>query len=393
MRILHLLSVNKFLPQLIEVSEAANPGNNVFAVPEKSTEMVLRLSEKVPNVVREGRFSDLHLLQADVEWCEAIFVHYMTEDAAELVCSASPEKVIVWCAFGADYYCYSPYYRDRLLLDRTIAAFSISSRQTVFSKLKNLNVISKILGINGKSAVPHWMTSVAERIDCFSAYEDDLGIDQLIPNFQPARLSGFPYYSIESSFAPGPSDMCGSDVLLGNSAFDTNNHLDAFEDLRSLDLSGRKIVLPLSYGDEEYARIISEKAISVFGINGVVLLRQWMPIDEYNTVTASCGIVVMNHVRGQAMGNICAALYRGAKVFLRPENPYYQGLKKDGAHIYPFVRDGLSDAFTEQLSSVERQENAAIMRDMWSGSRVEKRARKFFGMVNSHAREKQSSEA
>ncbi len=387
MRILHLLSVNKFLPQLLEVCEAANPGQNRYSVQQASTEMVSCIPEGHSFILREGKFSDLNLVRGDLEWCEAIFVHYVTEESAAMVGMAGEDKAIVWCGFGADYYDYSLRYRDSMLLGKTDAAFSDHALPVALSRIRPLWFSLQLAGIIRKRIVPGWMRDFADRVDFFCPYERDLRIDKVIAGFTPVQLPGFPYYSIDL-FALGPQEMRGPDILLGNSATATNNHLDAFDDIRRIDLSGRKIVLPLSYGDEGYAQIIADKAISVFGRDRLILLRHWMPIEDYNRVIESCGVVVMNHVRGQAMGNICAALYKGAKVFLRPENPYFRGLKNDGAHIFPFKREGLSAALNEPLSSGERRENAAVIQNEWSRESVEKKARRTFETVGGLVRER-----
>ena len=55
-----------------------------------------------------------------------------------------------------------------------------------------------------------------------------------------------------------------------------------------------------------------------------------MPIEAYNTRVARCGIVFMNHLRQQAVGNISAALYRGATVYLRQKNPLFDFFSDQG---------------------------------------------------------------
>ena len=62
-------------------------------------------------------------------------------------------------------------------------------------------------------------------------------------------------------------------------------------------------------------------------------LTDWMPIEAYNTRIARCGFVVMNHRRQQAVGNICAALYKGASVYLRRENPLFGFFTGLGDHV------------------------------------------------------------
>jgi len=118
--------------------------------------------------------------------------------------------------------------------------------------------------------------------------------------------------------------MTGPDVLLGNSASPTNNHLEALSLLRERLPPGGRLVAPLSYGKAPrgYAQAVVEAGRDALGVR-FEPLTEWLPIAAYNARIASCGWVIMNHRRQQAVGNICAALYRGATVYMRRDNPLY----------------------------------------------------------------------
>jgi hypothetical protein len=133
-----------------------------------------------------------------------------------------------------------------------------------------------------------------------------------------------PSFTVEDTFAAGAAPMSGPDLLLGNSASANNNHLESMELLRGRLPAGGRVRVPLSYGiaPRGYADAVVQAGRAALG-ERFEPLTGWLPIERYNALTARCGWVFMNHRRQQAMGNICAALYRGATVYLRRDNPLF----------------------------------------------------------------------
>ena len=63
-------------------------------------------------------------------------------------------------------------------------------------------------------------------------------------------------------------------------------------------------------------------------------LIDFIPLSEYTKTISSCSVVIMNHLRQEAGGNIIMMLFLGAKIFLNKENPLYQYLVKNGVIIF-----------------------------------------------------------
>ena len=100
-----------------------------------------------------------------------------------------------------------------------------------------------------------------------------------------------------------------------------------------------------------------------------------MAIEDYNRQIASCGVVVMNHVRQQAVGNISAALYKGARVFLRRENPLFRFFCDNGATVFPMEQ--LVNALTNEVTGSAWciTQNKMAMEAMWARVHVTKSIR------------------
>ena len=145
----------------------------------------------------------------------------------------------------------------------------------------------------------------------------------------------FCYGSLERTVGEGFKHMHlrGSDILLGNSAALSNNHLDAIEKLRAFDLDGRRVFCPLAYGGASFGDALAEAGRVRLG-DAFVPLMEFMPLDEYNNILSRCGVIVMNHERQQAMGNIITALWLGAKLYLNETTTVWRYLRRIGIKAY-----------------------------------------------------------
>jgi hypothetical protein len=163
----------------------------------------------------------------------------------------------------------------------------------------------------------------------------------------------------------------GNDILIGNSANYTNNHLEVFYKINEIGIGNRKVILPLSYGDAQYGDYIHYQGVSIFG-SDLISLRQFMPLEQYTLTLQRCGIVIMNHYRQQAIGNIVMMIWIGAKVYLNESNTFYNYLKRIGVKVFSIDSDLNSEnkkVFTN-LEESEAMENRRIITAVFSETNV-----------------------
>jgi len=118
----------------------------------------------------------------------------------------------------------------------------------------------------------------------------------------------------EYPVTPKPHD--GTNILLGNSATPTNNHLDALEKLRPFAGDDIRIYCPLSYGDFAYGDQIAEAGKAIFG-DKFIPLRDFMPFGKYLELLTEIDIAIFNNNRQQGMGNMVTLLGLGKKLFIQ----------------------------------------------------------------------------
>lgn len=111
-------------------------------------------------------------------------------------------------------------------------------------------------------------------------------------------------------------------VMIGNSATETNCHKDALDILAQYKNENICIYLPLSYGFagyENYAEEIIAYAENIFGKDKVVPVRDKMKSYEYCRLLSNMDVAIFFNNRQQAMGNIAIMLEAGAKVYIRDD--------------------------------------------------------------------------
>lgn len=148
------------------------------------------------------------------------------------------------------------------------------------------------------------------------------------------QAASFTYGFLENLLIPGLESVSGENILIGNSADPSNNHLDAFEHLSKLDLGNKKIIVPLSYGgNDKYKQAVVIEGKRRFGEN-FMPLTDFIPLADYVGLLSSCGIVVFNHTRQQGVGNLVVMGYLGAQIFLNDKSPVLEYYKEEKAVVF-----------------------------------------------------------
>lgn len=160
-------------------------------------------------------------------------------------------------------------------------------------------------------------------------------------------------------------------ILVGNSATPTNNHVDVFKKLSTYDLGEKKVIVPLSYGNDDYRTYILEKGKSILGDNFYPILN-FMPLKAYNEILQTCDIAIFNHRRQQAVGNIIVMLNAGVKVFMNNKSPVYKEFIGEGVRILDMHTLSESE-LNQSLNTEEQKNNSSKMFKLYGSTEVEKK--------------------
>ncbi len=155
-----------------------------------------------------------------------------------------------------------------------------------------------------------------------------------------------------------PDDSDDSvNIIVGNSATETNQHFEALDLLSRFKSQNIKIYLPLNYGGKDYelyADKVINYAVSIFGAEKVVPLREKLSGDEYLRFLSMMDVGIFNNNRQQAMGNISQLLLCGAKVYIRHDTSMWDHFESFGAVLHD-IAEIHDDSDLEQLVSAEEE--------------------------------------
>jgi dTDP-N-acetylfucosamine:lipid II N-acetylfucosaminyltransferase len=349
MKIVHLARDEKFIPLMRELFELAFPGCNHWLIARRSR-TALKFVAPGPGVLdRAEWWFRTPLVARDVAGADAIVAHSMTTIFANAIRRAPERARVAWLGWGYDYYPLLTPQLGPALLSQTRALVGADDVEAPQEKTMAL-------------------TAIAPCLHSFCVLPPEVPLlRRAVPGLVAAHHE-LPLFTTEDVFERGAASMDGPDVLVGNSATASNNHVEAFELLRGR-VKDARVIAPLSYGNLNYGRQVAEVGARLFGERFDPLM-QWMPIDEYNRRIGSCGFVMMNHRRQQAVGNIGAALFKGATVYLRPENPLASFYRELGIHLRSTDELTAGSSPLAPLAEAERAANRVRIGAHYARSRV-----------------------
>ena len=158
-----------------------------------------------------------------------------------------------------------------------------------------------------------------------------------------------------------------TNILVGNSGTESNNHADCFKVLEKYKTHNIAVSVPLSYGSKEYIEFVKSKAVQTFK-------EKFEPIEdfklrkEYIHKLNSVDIGIMYHNRSQAFGNMITLLSLGKKLFLKRNNPFWELFQKTGIKVFDAnaIKNLSFSEFSKLLSREEIQSNVEKVSNLFS---------------------------
>lgn len=376
-RVLHIIPVEKFVDRAISLYEEAFHDMNDFYVFAYDEEANLKC-------LNSPQSSNIHFVRSDIKWWRDDFIDLNNYSTVVLHNLYSPANIffankvskdinVVACIWGYEFYGENNFWnKDKYgSLTKKLQTKLNEERETdTRSKNRYLYLFERgckyIVYEDYRYNNPFLKSKqrAFKRIDVIATHVKP-DYKNVIQRFKSkSKWSHLSYYSFEDYNSQLSNSQLKKKILIGNSATFTNNHIDVFEIIKDK-VKDFDVICPLNYGDEEYGRKIIELGTIYFGskFSG---LTDFLPLEEYSKLQAECSIVIMNHYRQQAAGNIIAALLMGSKVFMSNRSPLFEHFKTIGLHIYS-IEDHLEDdnAF-EQLNSTFAANNKAILKRYYS---------------------------
>lgn len=314
-----ILNSPVFAPSIQNVFEKTAPGENVYGV------FCLPKDKKafIPGatVIRtEEDFKSL--IKSRSDWKGIIFNPIMPQVWPWF--HVIPESLkVIWYCHGFEAYAFSPVLRlTHQFLPETRKTMALVAGKSLWKELKK--GFGEWLRGDFKAfrRVDIFVSPVKEEYDLFRA----VGWLSSRAQWKPGSVGALEMFVDSNPLPPGP------DIQVGHSAVPTSNHIDAFRRLAGVDLSGRKVIVPLSYGDMKYREHVLKAGRELLGDHFEPVL-DYLPLAEYLRLLNRCGFLISNHLRQAAIANVAAHLWNGSKVYMN-SSPLSRCFKRWGMRIY-----------------------------------------------------------
>jgi dTDP-N-acetylfucosamine:lipid II N-acetylfucosaminyltransferase len=318
---------DKFLDYYIHMSESYIKDESSYVVLSRTDELVF-IKTKHPNlnVYNRDDAASYKALLSDIKESSILIFHSFQPKDYTFIKALPEQTTKVWLFWGADGYAAFP--QSSVV---TRKSHSLIYKPSLINYLKS--PVSYLRGYF-RSGANSRAREVINKMDyCATWVENDFLLAKSVN--EKIKPLCFSYYAKElmNFESLKVSHLDKSKIFLGNSANNSNNHVDALLFLKKIEYKGT-IYCPLSYGGTSiYKKNICDLGEKLFG-EKFVALRNFMPLDEYQTIVNSCGIIWMNHKRQQAAGNLFVSFLTQKIVITDEDNPMNSTFKKWGLTFY-----------------------------------------------------------
>lgn len=353
----------KVITRTIESFDSVLPNQNkyVIIIPNLDYEC-MHVKLETPNVYRVVYDSDLFWsVIGELDKYKEIIIHFMTDNAVEFV-NRIEHPNITWMTWGADLY-------NELLVKR---GFTLYANPLIEYKgnwlVRRLRYMNNHI-FNKKCDITKRLNAVSKiRNMCVNSGDYEL-LQKYYPEVGEKFRKHYFYYPIEEIIPTFLIEnvVLGNDIMVGNSAALTNNHVSIYKRLSKLRLNSRKIVSPLSYGGDN--KEVLKQGVKILGERFVPLI-DFVPLEEYNRLLLTIRTYIFGSYRQQAMGNIIVALFLGAAVFIDKRNTISSRLKEIGCVF--FYIDELEDKIDYRLTKSEIEQNRRRLIENYGKDKQEK---------------------
>jgi hypothetical protein len=330
---LHIVDDASQLNQFIERTNEMFPEQHLFYVLTKKgkTEIIVKKKNVIP-IIPSNR--NIASIAKELPSYKAIFIHNLCYYKSKIILKSDASNRFIWFVWGFDYYNTYPRFFSKLFLKYTkfiniiLFKYSLSVKALVF----RVHPATKYFGLISKDRIKQ---NAAKRfVSTVNNMPNHSALFNVVNIPVENRFNGI-YYSIES-ITKGSGEqniVLGDNIFIGNSASNTSNHIDLFLKLKSIGVNNRELIVPLSYGCSRYRLVVKWLGTIIFKEKFKPLLNI-LPLEIYNRQVNSCNVMIFNHKRAQAIGNIIMGIWSGHKVFLRKSNPVYSYLKSLGIEVF-----------------------------------------------------------
>jgi len=369
--IVHLFEDQKFVDVTIDNFNKVSKDINKYIV--FSDKAKLRYVSKLESIHILPKSS--YKLDVDFVYqnCKLLIIHFLSPIKLYILKQKPNHVNVLWSVWGADAYNHFSNQNNFELLTQRIRRRKLYNifrgsilytyyhfiRYRVKPVSKELELLKKINFLS--TVLPYEFNDIKKEFNLDAKYIDyNYGANRFID-----------HSNIE----------LGESVLVGNSATDSNNHLDIFDIIKEIK---HKIVVPLSYGAYDYKDY--RKQVIVAGNrlfnNNFIPITSYLSKEKYNQQVLSCNTAIMFHIRQQGLANIFNCLYLGMRVFLNRKSVTYRYFLDHDVIVFDLKKD--YKLIGVNLTQKEKEHNKSIVIRMRGEDVIQNKIKDIITLYNSY---------
>jgi len=365
MKILHLIVDHQVIERTLGIYEAVFPeSNDVLVFDWKPRDPIKHLHKyKSCPIVGNGKGME-YGKSFDFKGITHIIAHYLTMDMINFIKSAPSDIHVCWEIYGADLY-------NQFLVDYDYKLYHTSPKrygkysilQTYFNPLFKALLYLKGVKYVYPSQRRKQFEYICNRADSLQYCCE--GDGALVCKYGGKELPGYEVFNYSLNEVLGDLKDAefsrGHDIMIGNSASFSNNHLYVLDLIRKANIpEDSKIIMPLSYGGapkyidkvmSRYERVYNDK---------IYFLKDYLPLHEYNKIFLKIGVMIMSAWRQESIGTIIMGLYLGIKVYMSERSPLYKWLNDCGFKLFTIESLG-TGTLKNDLTLEQKQANRDLV--------------------------------
>lgn len=125
-------------------------------------------------------------------------------------------------------------------------------------------------------------------------------------------------------------------IQIGHNAMPSLNHIEVLYELKRYAKENIKIILPLSYGENEiYIDKVEKCAKELFG-EKAVCLRKFLSSSDYFNIVNKVSIAIFNTERQCALGNIYHMIFNNVKLYMPRNSVMFKYFNEKGVPVTSF---------------------------------------------------------
>lgn len=383
--IIHICTDEKFINSAYQQFEELYPGQNMFYVYGME-------NKEIKHIKWSNSFRSIELTINVFESLRhaVVIFHSMPNMLIPFLQYIHPSNKVVWLLFGFETYHDRLLYSENILLDSiTKKKFGAktqrySTREHVKTILFPLvRMIKKDLYFTQIERNRRKVTdkrNALKRVDFIgTSFEDEYRSQLQLLKFKKPFFY-FWYYPLEKIVDINqPIVLDKNTIMIGHSGFPSGNHLDVIKKIEKYKLSDSNILIPFSYGDQSYMKEVKPQLISFR--SDITFLEDFMSLESYNKLLNHVKIAILNNRRQQAVGNIIALLYFGAKVFLSEENTFYRFLKSKKILVFNYEKELNNNTIQKGLTLEEIEYNRMELFTLFNAGKLKSELQKSINTV------------